>query len=137
MKLATWNVNSLKARLPRVLELLDEHRPDVLCLQETKCEPAAFPHAGCAARRPERDSRRSSPAGLIDAFRELHPEDAGFTWWDYRQGHFHRRMGLRIDYALLGAEHADRIGSCGIDRSFRMGPKPSDHAPLLICLCDT
>ena len=43
MKLATWNVNSLKARVPRVLELLETHRPDVVFLQETKCEPDAFP----------------------------------------------------------------------------------------------
>jgi exodeoxyribonuclease-3 len=49
MRLVTWNVNSLKARLPRVLELLASHRPDVLCLQETKLEAAAFPHAELAA----------------------------------------------------------------------------------------
>ncbi|MBA2794386.1 MAG: endonuclease/exonuclease/phosphatase family protein, partial [Thermoleophilaceae bacterium] len=45
MKLATWNVNSLKVRLPRVLEFLAKHAPDVLCLQETKCAADAFPHA--------------------------------------------------------------------------------------------
>ena len=44
MKIVTWNVNSLKARLPRVLEFLDKHRPDALCLQETKSTPEAFPH---------------------------------------------------------------------------------------------
>src|ERR1035437_3223925 len=43
MRVVTWNVNSLRARLPRVLELLAEHRPDVVCLQETKCTPRAFP----------------------------------------------------------------------------------------------
>lgn len=32
---------------------------------------------------------------------ELHPDEPGFTWWDYRQGHFHRKMGLRIDAILL------------------------------------
>ena len=37
MLTVTWNVNSLRARLPRVLELLDLHHPDVVCLQETKC----------------------------------------------------------------------------------------------------
>ncbi|MGH2457000.1 MAG: exodeoxyribonuclease III, partial [Candidatus Limnocylindria bacterium] len=36
MRLATWNVNSLKARLERVLAWTDRHRPDILCLQETK-----------------------------------------------------------------------------------------------------
>jgi exodeoxyribonuclease-3 len=43
MKIATWNVNSLKVRLPHVLGWLEEHQPDVLCLQETKTEDANFP----------------------------------------------------------------------------------------------
>ncbi len=45
MKLATWNVNSLKVRLPHVLEFLDRHKPDALCLQELKLEDANFPLA--------------------------------------------------------------------------------------------
>lgn len=43
MKLATWNVNSITARLPLVLRWLDSARPDVLCLQETKCVDEKFP----------------------------------------------------------------------------------------------
>jgi len=43
MKLATWNVNSLKVRLPQVLDFLVVHKPDVLCLQETKLEDDKFP----------------------------------------------------------------------------------------------
>ena len=43
MRLATWNVNSLTARLPFVTEWVQEHSPDVLCLQETKQADAAFP----------------------------------------------------------------------------------------------
>ena len=42
MRIATWNVNSVKQRLPRLLPWLDERRPDVLCLQETKLGNAAF-----------------------------------------------------------------------------------------------
>lgn len=49
MRIATWNVNSLKARMPRVEEWLSYARPDVLCLQETKLSDAAFPHLGFAA----------------------------------------------------------------------------------------
>ena len=45
MRIATWNVNSLKVRLPHVLDWLDTHRPDALCLQEIKLEDANFPHA--------------------------------------------------------------------------------------------
>jgi exodeoxyribonuclease III len=43
VRLATWNVNSLKARLPRVEEWLGYAQPDVLCLQETKMADAVFP----------------------------------------------------------------------------------------------
>jgi exodeoxyribonuclease-3 len=43
LKLATWNVNSLKVRLPHVLEWLAANQPDVLCLQETKQEDKDFP----------------------------------------------------------------------------------------------
>ena len=248
MKLVTWNVNSLKVRLPRVLELLAQHRPDVVCLQETKCEDEAFPSrelrdagyhaahhsagrwAGVAilatqpvtgaavglpgeaaedearwieatagdlrvasvyvpngravdspsfaeklqfldamrerlARGPRLDvlagdfnvtradvdvydpeafigsthvttEERSRfeallAEGFADAYRELHPDEVGFTWWDYRQGHFHRKLGLRIDYVLLRRELRAGLESCGIDRNYRKGTKPSDHAPLL------
>ena len=43
MRIVTWNVNSLKARLPRVTEWIEEDRPEVLCLQETKMADEAFP----------------------------------------------------------------------------------------------
>jgi len=45
MKIATWNVNSIRKRLDRVIAWLGEHRPDVLCVQETKVEDHAFPRA--------------------------------------------------------------------------------------------
>ena len=246
LKLVSWNVNSLKMRMPRVLELLEQHAPDVVLLQETKAEPDAFPAAelqaagyhsahhsagrwagvallartpleevitglagepavgrgaldrgdggrsaarlGLRAQRPvdrpsgvreearlpgrrarahehaRRASRRlqrlpgrhrrlrpgrvrrlhACPAGGARALRgaarrrrgrrlpRAAPGEVGFTWWDYRQGHFHRKLGLRIDAFLVGPRVAGRIGECGIDRSFRKGPKPSDHAPLLL-----
>jgi exodeoxyribonuclease-3 len=246
--IVTWNVNSLRVRLPRVLELLALHRPDVVCLQETKCAPDGFPEpeladagygavhhsggqwagvailarAGLAVDDPATGlpgepvpaearwceatvagvrfasvyvpngrtldspefprklafldamaSRVSAPdgpqvvagdmniaptdadvydpeafvgsthvtaaerdrlaaIGLVDAYRRVHPEEPQFTWWDYRAGHFHKGLGLRIDLALMSPELAGRLKECGIDRNFRKGPKPSDHAPLLI-----
>ena len=45
MRIATWNVNSLKVRLPQVLDWLGKQRPDALCLQELKLEDAKFPLA--------------------------------------------------------------------------------------------
>jgi exodeoxyribonuclease-3 len=254
VKIATWNVNSLRARLPRVLEFLDVVGPDILCLQETKTEADAFPDAelraagyeavhhgagrwagvailareGVGLENPSaglpgelradearwveatvagirvvsayvtngrevgsawfdeklafldamaqrvrelrtaglplvvagdfnvtRDDRdvydpeafagatHVTPAerdrleaiiaagGLVDAQRVAQPDGQAFTWWDYRQGHFHRGLGLRIDYLLLSEELAGRVRSTGIVRDFRKGSKPSDHAPLL------
>ncbi len=252
MLLVTWNVNSLRVRLPRVLELLERHQPEVVCLQETKCSTDGFPEAELAAagyravhhsagrwagvallaRAPlalvdplrglpgEPDDTEArwceatvggvrvvsvyvpngraldshefprklrfldamtaraaalsnqplvlagdmniAPAdldvydpaafagsthvtdaersclqrlrelGLIDAYRQLHPDEVGYTWWDYRAGHFHRKLGLRIDLALVSQDLATRLRRCGIDRDFRKGQKPSDHAPLLV-----
>ena len=43
MKIATWNVNSLRVRLPHLLDWLAANSPDAVCLQETKCEDATFP----------------------------------------------------------------------------------------------
>ena len=43
MKIASWNVNSVKARLPHLLAFLEEAQPDVMCLQETKCLADDFP----------------------------------------------------------------------------------------------
>jgi len=49
VKLATWNVNSLKVRLPQVIDWLAAVQPDVLCLQELKLEDASFPLAAIEA----------------------------------------------------------------------------------------
>jgi exodeoxyribonuclease-3 len=49
MKIASWNVNSVKVRLPHLLAFLEEARPDVLCLQETKCLADDFPRLEIAA----------------------------------------------------------------------------------------
>jgi exodeoxyribonuclease-3 len=43
MRVSTWNVNSLKVRLPHVLTWLEQQKPDVLCVQETKTEDVNFP----------------------------------------------------------------------------------------------
>jgi exodeoxyribonuclease-3 len=45
MKIATWNVNSILARLPQALDWIEANRPDVLCVQETKCIDEKFPFA--------------------------------------------------------------------------------------------
>jgi exodeoxyribonuclease III len=43
MKIVSYNLNGIRARLPRLLEYLEEQKPDILCLQEVKCADEAFP----------------------------------------------------------------------------------------------
>jgi exodeoxyribonuclease-3 len=50
MKLATWNINSIRARQERLLAWLDQHQPDVVCLQETKVIDDGFPMAALVER---------------------------------------------------------------------------------------
>jgi exodeoxyribonuclease-3 len=256
VKLATWNVNSIRTRLPRLTAWLDVRRPDVVCLQETKVTDDQFPfdelralgyealvsgqqtYNGVAilARTAASEVTRRLPgeddeaqrrflvadvAGLrvmnvygpngqevgsdkyaykLDWYRRLHaflaasaaaahpivlagdlniaPEDRDvwdpekwrgqimfseperrvfhdllrwgfqdslrlhreegglFTWWDYRAGAFHRGWGLRIDHVLLTPALAARCTAVEIDRDQRKGPKPSDHAPVVVTLAD-
>ena len=84
-RLATWNVNSVGARLPRLLPWLEQVAPDVVALQETKCADAAFPYDAVQALGYEvahaGDGRWNGVAllsrvGLADVSPELagHPE---------------------------------------------------------------
>jgi exodeoxyribonuclease-3 len=76
---------------------------------------------------------RLAKAGYADVFRTLHPAEQAFSWWDYRGGAFHRRMGLRIDLLLANPPALARARSAVIDRDFRKkqdGLTPSDHAPV-------
>jgi exodeoxyribonuclease-3 len=44
LSIATWNINSVRLRMPIVERFLKTHAPDILCLQETKCPDDFFPH---------------------------------------------------------------------------------------------
>jgi exodeoxyribonuclease-3 len=256
MLVATWNVNSVRARLPRLVPWLARRRPDVVCLQETKVVDDAFPlaemaelgytstvygqktyngvailsrdvptetvfglpwdgadaerrlvaatvgdtrfvsvyvpngkevghpayrhklewlgglrdwlDATCGARsnvvvagdfnvapddrdvwnvdlwrgrnlfsEPERAAFQSLlDWGLVDTLR-LHKREGGvYTWWDYRQGAFHRGWGLRIDHILGSRAMGGRCVSAGVERDERKGDSPSDHAPVLAEFAD-
>jgi len=76
---------------------------------------------------------RLESAGFSDLFRALNPTEQAFSWWDYRGGAFHRRMGLRIDLLLATPPALARTRAVAIDRDYRKkveGNTPSDHAPV-------
>ena len=75
--------------------------------------------------------------GLVDLFRQQHPDAREFSWWDYRGGAFRFGRGLRIDLLLGSRSVADRIVSVEIDRDWRKkkdGLTASDHAPVVVDL---
>ena len=91
-------------------------------------------HGGTHVSAPERDAfARLCGWGLVDVYREQHPEPGRYTWWDYRAGMFHKNFGMRIDHLLMTPSLAKRTVAAEIDREARKGkPIPSDHAPLVI-----
>ena len=98
--------------------------------------PAAFEGA-THVTAPEREAyRRLLDWGLVDAYRQHHPEPGRYTWWDYRAGAFHKGEGMRIDHLLVSRSVAARCSSAEIDREARKGTLPSDHAPVWIDLDD-
>ena len=58
MRIASWNVNSVRQRLAPLLDYLRDVAPDVLCLQELKCQDEAFPRAEVERGAPAISSRR-------------------------------------------------------------------------------
>ncbi len=94
-------------------------------------DPAAFVGATHVSG-PERAAlERLGAAGLVDLTRALHPDEVIYSWWDYRNGSFHRGWGLRIDLLLANAPMAARASASFVDRDARKGVKPSDHAPVV------
>ena len=76
--------------------------------------------------------------GLTDLGRAGNACPGPYSFWDYRQGAFHRGWGLRIDLALATVPVVARCTAVSVDRDERKPTagegKPSDHAPLIITL---
>jgi len=72
--------------------------------------------------------------GLRDAFRLFEQPDRSYTWWDYRNLSFRRKMGLRIDHILLSPVLAEACSGCSIDIEPRRREQPSDHTPVIATL---
>jgi len=84
---------------------------------------------------------RITAAGLVDLFRAKYPTEPGFSWWDYRMGAFHRKLGMRLDLLFASPPVARRVKDVFVDRDYRKkskisGALPSDHAPVVAVLDD-
>lgn len=84
---------------------------------------------------PERTAFRDLLSlGLKDSFRLFEQAGRMFTWWDYRNLAFRRKMGLRIDHILMSDTLATRCTGCSIAVDLRRLEQPSDHAPVVATL---
>jgi exodeoxyribonuclease-3 len=72
--------------------------------------------------------------GLTDSYRQLHPQEKDYTWFDYRSRGFERepKRGLRIDQILLTNSLLDCCKTAGVDYGIRGMEKPSDHCPIFV-----
>ena len=82
MKVATFNVNSLRKRLPIVLQWLERHQPDVLCLQETKVQDSEFPLAALATSGYEITFRGMKAYNGVAVLSRLKPESVSYGFDD-------------------------------------------------------
>ena len=75
MKIASFNINNIRKRLPNLLAWLDESAPDVVCLQELKATDAAFPIEAWVVRETHSHPDRFTATFrfLLDRFIELRP----------------------------------------------------------------
>ena len=71
---------------------------------------------------------------MIDAFRMFESDAGHWSWWDYRTGAWDLNRGWRIDHIYLSDELAACAIGCGIHRTLRGNPQPSDHAPVVVQL---
>jgi exodeoxyribonuclease-3 len=72
--------------------------------------------------------------GWTDAFRELHPAQRAYSFWDYKRNRWPRDAGLRLDHLLLSPDLARSLKKAGIDKAVRGEEGASDHAPVWIVI---
>ncbi len=72
--------------------------------------------------------------GWTDTIRTQHPDEAMYSFWDYRRNRWQRDAGLRIDHLLVSNSLRAKLRGAGVDRAVRAMAGASDHAPVWIDL---
>lgn len=82
---------------------------------------------------PEREKwQQLLELGLHDSFRLFNQESGQYSWWDYRNFAFRRKLGLRIDHILISNALKEQAINCTIDINPRKNERPSDHTPVIL-----
>ncbi|MBM3386910.1 MAG: exodeoxyribonuclease III, partial [Betaproteobacteria bacterium] len=92
-------------------------------------------HETIHCTRMEREQLQALVAlGLVDSMRLFEQPKNNYSWWDYREFAFRRNRGLRIDHILMSQALVPRATACAVDKTPRKNERPSDHAPVVLCL---
>ena len=94
-------------------------------------------YVGIAIAAPEARAIMQSwlNAGWVDVWRNLHPNDVGYTWYGYRgRDTVGNNQGVRLDYFWANREAEKMVSCCEIDMTPRLADKPTDHCGLMIKL---
>lgn len=97
-------------------------------------DPAKFVGATHVTPAERSAFRAMTELGLHDVVPRALKGDHPFTYWDYRDGSFHRGMGMRIDVVLANDPLHAAVTDAYVDRNARKGKGPSDHAPIVVDL---
>ncbi len=105
---------------------------NVIPFDEDCYDPAAWTED--ALTQPESRARLRTMwnLGYTDAIRQITPQGAMYTYWDFQRGAWQKDNGIRIDHLLLSPEAADILKDANVDRVPRGKEKPSDHTPTWI-----
>ena len=114
--LATWNVNSIRMRLPRLLAWLERRRPDVVCLQETKVEDADFPLAELAALGYQALLNGQRAYNGVAILSQAPPADSLRAWPDGVEDPQRRLLGATIEGVRVLNVYAPNGGEVGSDK---------------------
>lgn len=137
----SYKLQWMDALLARAKELLRLRIPvilggdfNVIFTDKDVYDPQAFRQNALFREEVKQKLAALQYMGFYDAFRSLHPDDNGYTFWDYSGGAFTTDQGMRIDYLFLSPDAADRLESAEVDKNPRRGSKPSDHTILKVKL---
>ncbi len=116
MKIATWNINSVRAREGRLLAWLEKHQPDVLCLQELKVPTDAFPVEACMNLGYHATVLGQRTYNGVAILSRSEPTDATFGLGDDVEDDHARLVSARIDGVRILSAYFPNGGNLASDK---------------------
>jgi len=144
VKVATWNVNSLRARFDRLKGFLGRHAPDVVCLQETKLEDSAFPVQELAALGYESVFFGQRTYNGVAILAKETPSDVIKGFGDLADDPQCRFLAVRVGNLRIASLYVPNGGEVGSDKFLYklswmarwrawLSARPADERPHLLC----